>query len=38
MAAFAYLALDPNGRQQKGVLEADPDVRPRTVRARPGIG
>ncbi|MBF3347918.1 hypothetical protein HKW91_40640, partial [Pseudomonas aeruginosa] len=23
MAAFEYLALDPSGRQQKGVLEAD---------------
>ncbi|MFO6380932.1 hypothetical protein ACLBYN_50935, partial [Pseudomonas aeruginosa] len=22
MAAFEYLALDPSGRQQKGVLEA----------------
>ncbi|HSX69327.1 MAG TPA: type II secretion system protein GspF, partial [Pseudomonas sp.] len=23
MAAFEYLALDPKGRQQKGVLEGD---------------
>ncbi|AYC33516.1 type II secretion system protein GspF [Pseudomonas cavernae] len=29
MAAFEYLALDPKGRQQKGVLEADS---PRQVR------
>ena len=29
MAAFEYIALDPRGRQQKGVLEADS---PRQVR------
>ena len=30
MAAFEYIALDPKGRQKKGILEGDT---PRQIRA-----
>ena len=35
MAAYAYLALDAQGRQHKGLLEADS---PRQARALPPAG